>query len=73
VGAIIKSLGIFRKFSDNAIKILTWGGLRGGISIALALSIAPGPAKDIILPLTYIVVAFSIIVQGLTIEKLVKK
>jgi len=52
--------------SPHAVKILTWGGLRGGISLALALSIPPGKYYDLILTSTYIVVAFSIIVQGLT-------
>jgi len=61
----------FRTFSPNVIKILTWGGLRGGISVALALSLPPGRHRDIILPITYAVVVFSIIVQGLTVGKLV--
>ena len=51
---------------------MTWDGLRGGISVALALSLPPGPDRDIILAMTYIAVVFSIVVQGLTIEKLVK-
>jgi len=54
-------------------KILTWAGLRGGISIALALSLPEGEVKDIILYATYVVVVFSIIAQGLTIEKLISK
>ena len=53
--------------------VLTWAGLRGGISIALALSLPEGDIKDIILYATYVVVVFSIIAQGLTIEKLIKK
>lgn len=61
----------FRAFSANVIKILTWGGLRGGISVAMALSLPPGLARDIILTITYAVVVFSIIVQGLTVGKLV--
>jgi CPA1 family monovalent cation:H+ antiporter len=48
--------------------VLTWGGLRGGISVALALSLPPGPAREIVLTLTYAVVLFSIIVQGLSIR-----
>lgn len=60
----------FRKrFNAETIKILVWGGLRGGVSIALALSMAPGHFKDQIVSITYIVVVFSIIVQGLTIGK----
>ncbi len=61
-----------RQFSDNAVLILTWGGIRGGISIALALSLASGFARDVIVTATYIVVIFSILAQGLTIKKLIK-
>ena len=56
----------------NTVKILTWGGLRGGISIALALSLGEYPFGDGIILMTYVVVFFSIIVQGLTLGKLVK-
>lgn len=59
-----------KKFNSETIKILVWGGLRGGVSIALALSMAAGPFKEIIVSITYIVVVFSIVVQGLTIGKL---
>jgi len=53
--------------------ILTWAGLRGGISIALALTLPESEVRDLILYATYVVVVFSIIVQGLTIEKLIRK
>jgi len=53
---------------SNYVKILTWGGLRGGISVALALSLAPGPVREILLALTYSVVAFSILGQGLSLK-----
>ena len=53
--------------------IMTWGGLRGGISIALALSLTQIMERDLFLVITYIVVVFSIIVQGLTVGKLIKK
>lgn len=61
------------KFSSGTIKILVWGGLRGGVSIALALSIAEGPFKQVLIAATYFVVVFSIIVQGLSIGKLARK
>lgn len=53
--------------------IMTWGGLRGGISIALALSLEEEMARDLLLTMTYVVVVFSIIVQGLTVGKVVKR
>jgi CPA1 family monovalent cation:H+ antiporter len=59
-------------FTDHSIKILTWGGVRGGVSVALALSLPSGPERDLLVAVTYIVVLFSIVVQGLTIGKLVK-
>ena len=72
VGIPVVLLKPFRTFSPHVIKILTWGGLRGGISVALALSLPAGPNREAILAVTYIIVIFSIIVQGLTIGKLVK-
>ncbi len=72
VGIPVVLLNRFRQFSPNAVKILTWGGLRGGISIALALSIPDGYGRPVVMTVTYIVVVFSIVVQGLTIERLAK-
>jgi CPA1 family monovalent cation:H+ antiporter len=57
----------------KTVTVLTWGGLRGGISIAMALSITSNSASDIILYITYSVVLFSILVQGLSIGSLVKR
>ncbi len=57
----------------KTVTVLTWGGLRGGISIALALSLANSLSSEIILYITYTVVLFSIIIQGLSIGKLVKR
>lgn len=55
------------KFEKHAVAILTWGGLRGGLSVALALSLSPEMHRDEFLLITYMVVVFSILVQGLTI------
>jgi CPA1 family monovalent cation:H+ antiporter len=64
-----KKLGFVR----NTNLIMTWGGLRGGISIALALSLKPEMYRELFLVITYIIVVFSIIGQGLTVESVIKK
>lgn len=69
VGVPVALLKFKNSYSPHAVKILTWGGLRGGISVALALSIPAGPWRDPLLTATYAVVIFSILVQGLTIGK----
>ena len=61
------------EFVPNTNIIMTWGGLRGGISIALALSLTPEMHKELFLVITYVIVAFSIIGQGLTVEPIVER
>ncbi|ACY16988.1 cation:proton antiporter [Haliangium ochraceum] len=62
-----------RSQDRGLVAILTWGGLRGGISVALALSMPPGPVREVLLAVTYVVVVFSIAVQGLTIGPLTRR
>ena len=73
VGLPIRIIALKRAVAPHLVKILAWGGLRGGISVALALSLPEGDSRDLVLFLTYIIVVFSIIVQGLTIGPLIKK
>ena len=73
VGLPVTIMRRTRAFSPNAVKILTWGGLRGGISIALALSLPVGAERETLLAITYAVVVFSIAVQGLTVGRLVRR
>jgi CPA1 family monovalent cation:H+ antiporter len=61
------------KFEKNAVTILTWGGLRGGLSVAMALSLPKNMHRDELVLITYIIVIFSIVVQGLTIGKLAER
>ena len=72
VGVPVSIFKLRKTFTPNVIRILTWGGLRGGISIALALTLPAGESREALLVITYVVVIFSIIVQGLTVGKLVK-
>ena len=66
-------LSIRDKFTKGAVPVLVWGGLRGGISVALAFSLPENDMKALILAVTYSVVVFSIVVQGLTVKAVVAK
>jgi len=74
--SLLLPINLFKKKLDFVPKtnlIMTWGGLRGGISIALALGLTEAMQRDLFLVITYVVVVFSILVQGLTVGKLVKR
>lgn len=74
--SVVTSLGIVRIFhkpARGAISVLTWGGLRGGLAVALALSLSPGALHDQLLAITYVVVVFSVVVQGLTMSSLLRR
>ena len=73
VGLPVTALRSFVQFSPHAVKILTWSGLRGGISVALALSLPAGSTRDVLVVVTYVIVVFSIVVQGMTVGPVSRK
>lgn len=73
LGSIFSALRLRRRFTPGALPIMVWGGLRGGISVALVLSLPDFPNKDLLLTATYVVVIFSIVVQGLSIRPLARR
>jgi len=73
VGVPLSLIRPFRSFTPHAVSILTWGGLRGAVSVALALSLPAFEGREIVLAATYSVVVFSILVQGLTMGPLVRR
>ena len=76
LGSVGLPVGVLRKvfrLPAGSWRVLTWGGLRGGISVALALSLPAGDTRDPVLALTYCVVVFAILVQGLTIGPLARR
>ena len=73
VSAPLLLLDPFAHYEAGAKRVLIWAGLRGGISVALALSLPPGPTREVLLTATYAVVIFSIVAQGLTVPRLVRR
>ncbi len=74
--SLLPPIAFFQKrldFVPNTNLVMTWGGLRGGISIALALSLSPEMHRELFLVMTYVIVIFSILVQGLTVGPLIKR
>ncbi|QJE02596.1 sodium:proton antiporter [Massilia forsythiae] len=72
-GLPVALLGRHSGLPQGAWQVLTWGGLRGGISVALALSLPASAQRDALVTITYLVVVFSVLVQGLSVERLVRK
>jgi CPA1 family monovalent cation:H+ antiporter len=74
--SVAASVALVRPFrgpaSRHAIAILTWGGLRGGLAVALALSLPAGAHRDALLTMTYVVVCFAILVQGLSLSRVLR-
>jgi monovalent cation:H+ antiporter, CPA1 family len=73
VGVPTAVLGRFQRFEPHTVKLMTWAGLRGALSVALALSLPEGPPKDLIVTATYVVAIFSILIQATTVEPLARR
>jgi len=68
----VLAMRLHYRIEKGTIRLLTWGGLRGGISIAMALALPPGPEKELIIAMTYITVVFSILLQGTTFSRVAR-
>jgi monovalent cation:H+ antiporter, CPA1 family len=73
VGVPITVLRRWQRFDRHTVKLMTWGGLRGALSVALALSLPAGPPKELIVTATYLVAIFSILVQATTVGPLARR
>ena len=73
VAVPVSLLRRFRPFTPGVVALMTWGGIRGGISVALALSLPAGPVREVLVGVTYGIVVFSILVQGLTLGPLARR
>ncbi|MDE2449209.1 MAG: sodium:proton antiporter [Gammaproteobacteria bacterium] len=73
VGVPVAVLSRFQRFEPHTVKLMSWGGLRGALSVALALSLPAGPTQELIVTATYLIAIFSILVQATTVEPLARR
>lgn len=73
VGVPVAVLSRFQRFEPHMVKLMSWGGLRGALSVALALSLPAGPAQELIVTATYLIAIFSILVQATTVGPLARR
>jgi CPA1 family monovalent cation:H+ antiporter len=73
ISILLPAIFLLKKVNFNSLAILTWAGLRGGISVAMALLLPPSPYRDIIISSCYFIVVFSVIIQGLTLNKIINR